>query len=131
MTPPPIRVLVIDDEDAFRQNLVRMLAVNGFAAQGAQDGAAALRALDEAAFDVALLDLKMPGMPGEEVLVAIRQRRLAVEVVVLTGHADMEAAIGLLKLGAYDYVMKPYQTSALLDTVKLAAEQRRMNHPEA
>ena len=127
MTNPPIRVLVIDDEETFRNNLVRMLLSHGMSAEGVGDGAGALQALDASAYDVALLDLKMPGMAGEEVLAAIRQRGCPVEVVVLTGHAAMDAAIGLLKQGAYDYVLKPADFDELLDKVRKAFERRELN----
>ncbi|MGE4296640.1 MAG: response regulator [Desulfovibrionaceae bacterium] len=130
MDTQPIRVLVIDDEELFRNNLIRMLSSLGMVAKGADSGAAALEALAEASYDVALLDLKMPGMTGEEVLQGIKRQGFPVEVVVLTGHAAMDMVIGLLNQGAFDYVLKPYQTVHLLDTVKLAAGQRRMNHPD-
>lgn len=129
MNDAPIRVLVVDDEEEFRKNLVRALKMRDINAEARDGGEAALRELSTKAYDVVLLDLKMPGMSGDEVLRAIQKNKLAVEVIILTGYTSVDDAVELLQEGALDYQLKPYQTDKLMESVKLAAERRRLRVP--
>jgi len=125
-----IRVLVVDDEEDFRRNLVRALKLEGIEAVACDGGACALEELAARPFDVVLLDLKMPGLSGKEVLEAILSRKFAVEVIVLTGDTSVDDAVELIETGALDYQLKPYQTHMLLESVKLAAAKRRLRVPD-
>ena len=123
---PPLRILVVDDEDAFRKNLVRMLTSQGMDAVGAADGEQALQLIKLDDFHVVLLDLKMPGISGEQVMRCLRDQGAVAEVIVLTGHASLDSAVALIAEGAFDYLLKPYVQADLLRTIELAAEKRQL-----
>ena len=120
-------VLVVDDEEEFRDLTVKILAKRGLRAQGAENGEKALEILEHSRTDVVLLDVKMPGMDGIETLRHIRSRKPLVEVVLLTGHASVESGIEGMKLGAFDYLMKPIETAPLLEKLGEAYEQKRLH----
>ncbi len=120
------KVLVVDDEEVFRNNIVRMLKANGYEAVGASNGEEALETIAGDEFDVVLLDLKMPGMPGEAVLKALQESESDVEVIVLTGHLDDDAGISLIQQGAFDYRVKPTSQEYLLESIQLACEERAL-----
>jgi DNA-binding NtrC family response regulator len=86
-----------------------------------------LRLVDEQDFDVVILDVRMPGMDGLEVLRQIRAKRPMTEVIMLTGHASLDAGMQGMSLGAYDYVLKPADFDDLLDKVRRAAERKALN----
>jgi DNA-binding NtrC family response regulator len=88
------------------------------------NGADALKAAKKGQFDVALLDLKMPGMDGTEVLSLLKEKHKFLEVVILTGHGSIDSAVECTKLGAFDYLTKPYELENLLDVLKRAYEAR-------
>src|SRR3954449_10461139 len=94
----------------------------GYRVQVAPDGEAALRKLEEGNVDVLLTDISMPRMDGMELLRRVHQRPNPPEVIMLTGHATVETAIEAMKLGAYDYLSKPYHITELDALVKQAAE---------
>jgi DNA-binding NtrC family response regulator len=100
-------VLLVDDEADFRQTLAKRLARRQLQVTTAADGAAALAHIAESDVDVVLLDVKMPGLDGIEVLREIKKLRPLVEVIMLTGHASVEVAIAGMGMGAFDYLMKP------------------------
>lgn len=122
---PAIRVLVVDDEEDFATSLVARLSRRGFATEWAASGSDALTALGQRAFEVVVLDLKMPGMSGLEALGAIRRRWPAVQVIVLTGHGDVESGIAGMKTGAADYLRKPIPIDDLCIAIQAAAEKGR------
>jgi len=119
-----IRVLIVDDEEKIRTTLLKILNTRGFQASGASDGAAALAELDRCAYDVVLLDVKMPGMDGIEVLKTLRERRCLAEVIVLSGHAAVDTAMAIVRLGAFDYLLKPCDIDALLDRIYAAYDRK-------
>ncbi|BBD08154.1 response regulator [Desulfovibrio ferrophilus] len=123
-----IRVLVVDDEDRFRENIVRILNDCGLEAEGAEDGEQALNLVKEYEFDVILLDMKMPGLSGEGTLRSMRSTGIDAEVVVLTGHASVSGALSMMELGAFDYLLKPASVSEMLRKVKLAGEKKRQRN---
>ncbi|TVM14582.1 response regulator [Oceanidesulfovibrio indonesiensis] len=120
------RILVVDDEAVFRNNLLRMLNAKGYEAEGAASGEDALQAVSQGDFDVVLLDLKMPGMSGEDVLKGIRESGSDAEIIVLTGHVTLEGGVSLIQEGAFDYQVKPITQALLLDSIKLACEEREL-----
>jgi signal transduction histidine kinase len=114
------RVLVVDDQDVICEVLRTLLRREGFAVDTADDGSAALTALRREPFDVVLLDKNLPGISGLDVLEQARQIRRDVEIIVMTGYASLDSALTALRLGAYDYLVKPFS-----DLMEVAAKVRR------
>lgn len=109
-----MRLLLVDDEERFLATTRILLEKRGVETLTAVNGSDALAVLDEKPVDVVILDVKMPGMDGVEVLRRIKQKHPLVEVIMLTGHGSVESAVEGLKLGAFDYVMKPMDIPDLL-----------------
>ncbi len=124
--PNALRLLVVEDEQDLRELLVQGLARRGFLVAAAGDGDAALAVLAEQEFDVVILDLRMPRRDGIQVLQQIRADGHDGEVIIVTGHADIETAIEAVKLHAFDYLTKPFQFAELVQAVERAAEYRRL-----
>jgi DNA-binding NtrC family response regulator len=122
----PARILVAEDEANLRLVIQKELQRMGHDVRVAPDGEAALRLLEESNVDVLLADINMPRLDGMELLRRLHQRPNPPEVIMLTGHATVESAIEAMKLGAYDYLSKPYHISELDALVKQAAEKRRL-----
>ena len=102
-----IRVLLVDDEVEFLDTLLKRMRKRQVEVAGVYSGEEALRYLESSPVDVVVLDVKMPGMDGIDALRAIKERHPLVEVIMLTGHANVEVAIQGMELGAFDYLMKP------------------------
>jgi len=111
-------ILVVDDEDALRTVLSSELMNEGYEVHSAADGDDAITELDKGQYDLVLLDIKMPRMNGFEVLKHIKQNHARTKVVMLTGFADLKNAIESKKLGADDFVSKPYDLVDLLTTIE-------------
>jgi len=120
------RILIAEDEANLRMVLQKELERLGYRVQVAPDGEAALRKLEESNVDVLLCDINMPKIDGMEVLRRVHERPNPPEVIMLTGQATVETAIEAMKLGAYDYLTKPYSITELDVRVKQAAEKRRL-----
>ena len=120
-----MRVLLVDDEEDFRKTLANRLRKRKLETAEAESGPEALEALNRQAYDVVVLDVRMPGMDGIEALKKIKQSHPLVEVVMLTGHATVETAIEGIKLGAFDYLMKPCDMEILISKVSEAASRKR------
>jgi DNA-binding NtrC family response regulator len=118
-----LRVLLVDDEAEFLETLCKRLARREVEAFTASSGEAALAFLTADEVDVVVLDVKMPGMDGIETLKRIKELRPEQEVIMLTGHASMEAAIQGMQLGAFDYIMKPTDISQLLYKIEDARKK--------
>jgi DNA-binding NtrC family response regulator len=121
-----IRVLVADDEKNLRELIVRELTRRGHAAEGAEDGVAALTRLRAEAFDVVTLDMKMPGKEGIEVLRELQEFPEHPQVIVMTGFQEVATAVEAMKLGAYDYLTKPTKIEELDVLVRKAAEKGQL-----
>lgn len=122
-----IKVLLVDDEIPFITTLAKRLNKRGLDVSEAHDGQEALAAMEEREFEVVILDVKMPGMDGLTVLHKIKQQWPMTEVIMLTGHASMEAAIRGMELGAFDYLMKPVEFVDILYKVEDAAGRYRLH----
>jgi len=119
------RVLVVDDEQDFLETIVKRLKKRGLEVEGVLSGEAAIEILNKKIFDVIILDIKMPGgMDGIEVLREIKNKWPLIEVILLTGHASVESSIKGLKLGAFDYLMKPVKLDELLDKLAEAFKKK-------
>lgn len=112
------RVLVVDDEEALRTVLSGELASEGYHVGTAADGEEAVAAIQKENYDLILLDIKMPGKNGFEVLKFVKEKHPKTKVVMLTGFADLKNAIESKKLGAEDFVSKPYDLVDLLTTIE-------------
>jgi DNA-binding NtrC family response regulator len=124
--PQTARVLIAEDEANLRLVLQKELERLGYRVHAAPDGEAALRKLEESNVDVLLCDINMPRIDGMELLRRVHQRPNPPEVIMLTGQATVETAVEAMKLGAYDYITKPYRINELDVRVKQAAEKRRL-----
>mgnify|MGYP003580580335 CR=1 FL=1 len=113
-----IHVLIAEDEAHLGQILQTFLCGRGYQVTAVSDGRAALEALRAESFDVALLDIVMPEMDGLEVLRQIREEPEAPEMIIITGNGTIETAITAMKLGAYDYLSKPYRMAASEHSLK-------------
>src|SRR6185295_20174006 len=122
--PPPIDLLVVDDDLEFRETLVSRFARTGFAVQSAGDGEEALGLAARRNFDVAIFDMMMPGMSGLELLKRFKESHPECEVILLTGQGSIETAVEAMKLGAYDYLQKPFSLKELESVASKAFERR-------
>jgi DNA-binding NtrC family response regulator len=119
-------ILLVDDEVPFVETMAKRLNKRGFDILSAYSGQEALDRLSlHSNIDVVILDVKMPGMDGIQVLEEIKNRFPITEVIILTGHATVESAIEGMKLGAFDYLMKPCDMDQLVSKVESAVQRRR------
>ena len=118
------QVLVVDDEADFRETIVKRLQKRQLHVSGAESGEKALELMAAQPFDVVVLDVKMPGLDGIETLREIKKKNPLVEVILLTGHASMESGIEGMKLGAFDFVMKPAALDELMEKIRQAYEKK-------
>ena len=115
-----LRVLIVDDEEELVSALVERLNLRGFVAQGVTTGAEALSVLEGQEFDVVLLDVKMPGLGGLELIRRIKGARPKQEVILLTGHGSVKSIEEGMALGAFDYLMKPVKIDNLVHILTAA-----------
>lgn len=113
-----IKVFVVDDEEEFVQALVERLQLRGFAARGLTSGQEALETMARESFDVAIIDVRMPGQGGLEVVSDIKRRWPERQVILLTGHGSADDAEKGLQLGACHYLMKPVRISELVEIIQ-------------
>jgi len=121
-----LKVLVVDDEPAIRSELEEALGEAGFETTTAPDGAAAAALALENSFDICLSDIRMPGMNGVELLARLGETSPETSVVLMTAHAELDSALEALRLGAADYLLKPFQQSELLAKLQRIARHRRL-----
>ena len=120
---PAIHVLVVDDEALFRNNMVKLLGLEeDLLASAAASGDEALEHLRLNPCDVVLLDVKMPGLPAQEVLREMREMGCRAEVVVVTGHASVDDAMEFIGGGAFDYLLKPCPIQEVVKKIRWAYE---------
>jgi len=122
-----IKLLIVDDEERFLQTLTQRLSIRDFDVTPVNNGSKAIEAARLQTFDLALVDLKMPGMSGEEVLELLKKNDPYIEVVILTGHGSIDSAVECTKQGSYSYLQKPCDTDELLRVLK-DAYQKRVQH---
>ncbi len=125
------RVLLVDDEEEFLETLVKRLRKRKITVDGVTAGELALKRLEEWTADIVVLDVKMPGMSGLETLREIKRSYPMIEVIMLTGHANMEVAVEGMDLGAFDYLMKPIDIDELLYKIQDAYKRKCLNEKSA
>ncbi len=119
-----IRVLLVDDEQQFLDQLAERLKIREYDVSTCLSGEEALEKVRKYNFDVCILDVAMPGLDGIETLREIKRLKPLIEVIMLTGHATVESAIEGMKLGAFDYLLKPTQTDDLVIKVETANKRK-------
>lgn len=119
-----MRLLVVDDDAVFRDELATLLSDGGHHVEAVSSGPKAMEALENAEFDVIFSDVRMPRMSGIELLRQVRERWPRVYVVMITGFGTVEAAVEAMKLGAFDYLRKPFRPEAVERIVSLIQDQR-------
>ena len=118
-----IKIMIVDDEERLLQTLAQRLRLRDFEVQTFNNGQDALAAARREEFDLALVDLKMPGLSGEQVLGLLKEEHPLLEVIILTGHGSVESGIQGMNLGAFDYAMKPIQISELQEKLSPISEK--------
>ena len=125
-----INVLVVDDEEEFLASITKSLSVRNFKVVAVNRGEKAIEAVKEHGVDVALVDLKMPGINGEETLAALKKEQEGLEVIILTGHGTIDSAVECTRIGAFAFLQKPCELNELLDTLHRAYEKKQKNVEE-
>ena len=124
MSKKNTRILIVDDEEIVRESLSGWLGKDGYTIGTAADGAAALRTMEEAPWSILLVDLKMPGIDGLEVLKRVKERWPDTAVLIMTAYATVDTAVNAMKAGAFDYVVKPFDPEEVsLVVEKIVAQQ--------
>ena len=113
-----IRVLIVDDEEVFAKNWVKLLARRGYDATYVASGADAIAAIDKSIFDVILLDLRMPGLNGILTCKEIIKRDPNTRIILMTAHADMDDALTAIRRGAWGYLRKPFELDEIIDQIE-------------
>lgn len=121
----PLRILVVDDEEDLVSTLAERLALRGFQVETATRGDDALRYVAGGDFNVLILDVKMPGIDGLELMGQIRQKRPDLPIILFTGQASTADAERGMREGACDYVLKPVDLDDLIDKITSAADSKR------
>jgi len=121
------KILIVDDERDFLEMIIRRLKKRKLDVVGAVSGEEAMEKIQKDDFDVVLLDVKMAGMSGIDTLREIKRLKPLTEVVMLTGHASVESGIDGMKLGAFDYLMKPMEIEPLLEKLADAYEKKAIH----
>jgi len=116
-----LRILIVDDEDELVTTLVERLRMRGIEASGVNSGEEALELLESKLFDVLLVDVKMPGLGGLQLVCEVKSRRPNQQVVLLSGHGSIEDAEKGKELGVFDYVLKPVAIEKLVELLRHAA----------
>ena len=119
------KILVVDDEDIVRTSCSRTLSPEGYEVKLAKNGSEGLKMAREDKFDLVLTDLKMPDMDGIEVLRIIKEQWPETEVIIVTGYQTVDTAVKAIKLGAYDYIEKPFTPDALISAVTEALSGKK------
>ena len=120
------RILVVDDEEIVLRSCLRILSGDEFQVETVQDGRQALQKVEENLYDVMILDIMMPNVDGLEVLRRVKETHPNVDIIMVTGLAQIDTAVKAMKLGAFDYIAKPFEPDELKLVVQRALERRRL-----
>ncbi len=124
MTTRP-HILLVDDEERFRQTLAKRLQLEGFEVRACGSGTEGLAALRAEPYDIVILDIRMPGMDGLTALKQIKELAPEVEVIMLSGHASVDAAVEIMQAGGSEYLLKPVSTEELLLKIDACRERQQ------
>ena len=118
-------VLIIDDDESIRTACVQTLQESGFRTQSVDNGAHAFEKINRESFDVVLLDLKMPGVPGMDVLKVLKRENPSIPVIIITGYASIDLAVEAGRFGVFQFLCKPFSPEVLIAAVEKAAKTKR------
>jgi DNA-binding NtrC family response regulator len=125
--PTAMNLLVVEDDEDFRETCTRWMTRKGHRVEAAANGHFALEACDRKVFDVAIVDMNMPGLSGLELLERLKSSQTDTEVIILTGQGTIETAVNAMKLGASDYLTKPFPLDELEQRCLMSWERSRLN----
>jgi DNA-binding NtrC family response regulator len=120
------KILLVDDEEDFLEVMSERLTSRGMIVATSNSAEEAYQRVDKELFDAVILDLKMPGADGLEILKRIKERRPELQVILLTGHATVEAGVEAIKLGAMDFIEKPADLEALGEKIRKAKQNKML-----
>jgi two-component system, response regulator RegA len=120
-------ILLVDDEDVFREATARQLSVRGFSVLTADCGETAVTMTKNDRPEVIILDQEMPGMRGSDTFIAIKEIDPLIEVIMLTGNTSVDNAIEMMRMGTFDYLMKPVNITELLYKIEDAYTRKKLN----
>jgi diguanylate cyclase (GGDEF)-like protein len=121
-----VRILVVDDEEMLRDMLFDMLSNTGYKVKTAKDGQEAISQIEKEPFEIVITDLKMPGMSGIELLHHVHKINPDICIVITTAYGTVESAVSAMKLGAYDYICKPFELAEMKVVIERAVERQRL-----
>jgi DNA-binding NtrC family response regulator len=121
-----VTILVVDDEEIVRESLLDWLREDGYHVETAEDGLKALEKFKERSWDIALVDLKMPSIDGLELMEKIKESQPETQVVIITAYATVNTAVQAMKIGAYDYLVKPFNPEELSLLIKRLVESQKL-----
>jgi len=119
-------ILIVDDEIGPRESL-RMILKPTYQVYTAENGKKAIEIIEQKPIDLVTLDLKMPGMPGTEVLKAIKKHNSDIEVIIITGYGTLKTAVDGIRWGVFDYITKPFNVAEIISVIRKAVERRKLN----
>jgi DNA-binding NtrC family response regulator len=119
-----IKLLFVDDEIKFLHSMAKRLELRGFDVTTAESGQDAIAHAEKGRFELAVLDLKMPGIDGKNVLEILKKKHDFIEVIIMTGHGSADAAAECMRLGAFSYLPKPYELEKILEVLRQAYATR-------
>ncbi|MCU0303443.1 MAG: response regulator [Thermoanaerobaculales bacterium] len=128
MKKDKINLLIVDDEEQFLESISKSLELRDFHVIAVNRGDKAVEVAKRQPIDVAIVDLKMPGISGEETLRQLKKEHRFLEVVILTGHGAVQSAVDCTKIGAFSYLQKPCELATLIEALLAAYKQKVMNH---
>ena len=121
--PPAMKILIIDDEDIMRSCLCDVLTDDGYSVQTAREGQEGIQLFEKNPADIVILDIKMPGLSGVEVLKILKSKKNSVQVIMITGYAAVQTAVDCMKLGAFDYLTKPFDMNQIREVIRQIREK--------
>ena len=119
-----VRILVVDDEEIIREMLFDTLSQAGYTVKTAKDGSDAIAQIGNESFDIVITDIKMPDIGGMELLIRVLRTNPNVCVLLMTAYGTIKSAINAIKMGAHDYICKPFELSEMKNIVEKAANQK-------
>ncbi|MEA1967599.1 MAG: response regulator [Thermodesulfobacteriota bacterium] len=121
-----MKILLVDDEDQFRESVMRQLTNRGYTVYDVSTGEEAIELISQQNIDVTVLDMRMPGISGEVTLNEIKRIAPLTEVIMLTGHATVNAAMKVINMGAFDYITKPVRLNELINKMEDAYKKKEL-----
>jgi len=121
-----MKILLVDDEDQFRESVAKLLAVRNYTVSEVSSGEDAIEFIHGNKIDIVILDMRMPGISGATTLKEIKKLSPLTEVIMLTGHATVNTAMETIKMGAFDYIPKPVKLDELINKMEDAYKKKEL-----